>query len=177
MATLNSGRHGPELAARAHQLLQALRQLDHEGVIAGDPAARAQLARILRELPGDESGTAVPARRERQRLWMGVLQAAGMGERLGKLYDSEAVGRIVAFRDVPHRLGLPPFDLVVAPDFNPIAGYHAILIGGDRVSSCVLRQPCATSEWQVRETHAFDSAEGLVDLVGALAVGMPVTSD
>jgi hypothetical protein len=111
---------------------------------------------------------------ERRRRFVEALSHAGLGDRLGKLYFTDAERRQIAFREAPHKLGLPQFDMVVGPDYAPIAGYHGIFIGQQEVMSCVLPVPVGNHEWQVRERHRFASLEQVVDLVSAMSAGFPV---
>jgi hypothetical protein len=81
----------------------------------------------------------------------------------------------VAFRDAPHKLGLPQFDMVVGPDYAPVSGYHGVFIGNQEVMSCVLPLPAESHQWQVRERQRFSDLTQVVDLVSLLSAGFPVT--
>ena len=184
-----------ELFLQADDVLQLFNRLDYEAIVAHEPDAVAVLQEVVKTIRGkrgDEAlasyATAPPVPRqpevsiaedkvslqERRRAFLEVLSQAGLGARLGKVYCTEADSRTTAFRDVPHKLGLPPFDMVIAADYSPQSGYHGIFVAGQEVMSWVLPTP-SELPWQLRERHRFSSLEQMAELVGLLGAGFPVT--
>lgn len=185
---------------QAEELLRLCRGLNYQAIVAHDPNAVTALQEAVRLLRnsvrrGDgeslanyagaqvqrrPQGEPAPlaggkdAQMERRRRFVEALGAAGMGERLGKLYCTSAERRQVAFRDAPHKTGLPQFDMVVGPDYSPINGYHGIFISGQEVMSWVLPEPGDSHQWQLRERERFGDIEQLVDMVGLLSAGFPL---
>jgi hypothetical protein len=182
---------------QADELLRLCKGLDYEAIVAHQPAAVEALqdaVRVLKQsLPRNDEGLNNYAQRqqgptaaapqpaeskdallERRRRFVEAFSHAGLGDRLGKLYCTETDRRQVAFREAPHKLGLPQFDMVVGPDFTPTAGYHGIFISNQEVMSCVLPSPANAHQWQVRERHRFADIEQVVDLVSMLSAGFPV---
>lgn len=170
---------------RADQLVRLCRELDYGAITAHQPLAVAALQRVVEalQLPpvraeGSRDDQADPAAEdklavlERRRQFIEALGKAELGPRVGKLYYSNAAGRQIAFREAPHKRGLPAFDLVVSADFSPVEGYHGIFIGSRDVASCVL--PLDAQCWQVRERATFDSLEQMVDVVSLLSAGFPL---
>ena len=181
------------LLRQAVDLLEMCKRLDYQQIIAHKPEAVAALkdaVRIIRgSLPeGDEflenyalkSEVREPAAvdkaalLERRRQLVEAFGQAGLAERLGKVYSTEAAQRLIPFKDIPHKQGLPQFDLVVGPDFSPQGGFHGIFIGEKEVMSCMLPLPCDTVRWQIRERHRFANLDQVVDLVSMLSAGFPV---
>lgn len=177
--------------AQAEELLRLCQSLDYAAVVAHQPAAVAALQNAVRDLKqalAGQGGLSIeaptpavaeqPAERaallERRRHIVEALSHAGLGERLGKLYCTDAERRLVAFRDVPHRNGLPAFDMVVGPDYSPVNGYHGVFIGSQEVMSCILPFPAAEHRWQVQERKRFAAIEEVVDVVGMLSAGFPL---
>jgi len=182
---------------RCQALLDLCRRVDYAGVIAHQPAAVATLADVLQSLRQLTAASAPAMAREvademqrpasppdsqdksrqleHQRQVTEALSRAGFGDRLGKLYCSTAERRQIAFRDTPHKLGLPQFAMVVAPDYAPLNGFHGVFVGAQEVFSCVLPLPAQEHQWQIRERHRFANLSQLVTLVGMLSAGFPVS--
>lgn len=185
----------PELLRQAETLVGLCKQLDYPQIIAHDPKAVAALQDAIRLIKGtlprgddmladyaqaQASVSAPPiidkgAQLERRRLFVEALGRAGLADRLGKIYSTGAEARVIPLRDAPHKRGLPQFDMVVGPDFSPQAGFHGIFIGSQEVYAFVLPLPAEENIWQVRERHRFSELERMVDLVGLLSAGFPVS--
>ncbi len=180
-----------QLLRQAVDLVEICKRLDYQQIIAHKPEAVAALkdaVRIIRGSIDDESledYASKPVIREpepvdkaalleRRRQLVEVLGHAGLAERLGKVYSTEAAQRLIPFKEIPHKHGLPQFDLVVGPDFSPQSGYHGIFIGEQEVLSCLLPAPAETLQWQIRERHRFADLDQAVDLISMLSAGFPV---
>jgi hypothetical protein len=187
--------HLRALFVRADEYLQRFNRLDYAAIIAHKPEAVAVLQEVVRSirgaLPRDSEaldGYAQPPQGrakgvpdddkssmvERRRSFVEALSHSGLGARLGKVYCTQAETRVTAFRDVPHKTGLPQFDMVVAADYSPQAGYHGIFVAAHEVMSWVLPSPY-DRPWQLRERHGFASLEQMTELVGLLGAGFPVS--
>lgn len=181
------------LLRQAVDLVEMCKRLDYQQIIAHKPEAVEALKDAMRILRGSlpkgnetlENYAAKPEVREpapidkvalleRRRQLVEAFGHAGLAERLGKVYCSETAQRLLPFKDIPHKQGLPQFDLVVGPDFAPQSGYHGIFIGEQEVLSCVLPLPCDTVQWQIRERHRFADLDQVVDLVSMLSAGFPM---
>lgn len=191
-AVLNRSDNLTELLRQAETLLELCRQLDYRQIIAHDPGAVAALKSAVRTIRGApaaasakalSSAAATPAPisidekealQERRRRYVELLGQAGLADRLGKVYATGVATRLIPLRDTPHRRGLPSFDMVIAPDYSPEAGFHGIFVAGREVYAMLLPLPAAGQIWQLRERHAFDQLERMVDLVSILSAGFPV---
>ena len=192
LPNVNSKDDIQQLLSQAVDLVEMCKRLDYQQIIAHKPEAVAALKDAVRIIRGsindnesleDYAGKQVvreptpeekAALLERRRQLVEVLGHAGLAERMGKVYSTEASQRLIPFKDIPHKHGLPQFDLVVGPDFSPQSGFHGIFIGEQEVMSCLLPAPAETVQWQVRERHRFASLDQAVDLVGLLSAGFPV---
>jgi hypothetical protein len=190
--SVNSKDDIDNLLRQAVDLVEICKRLDYQQIIAHKPEAVAALQDAMRVIRGTlpnaeplENYASKPvtpepapvdkaALLERRRQLVEVLGHAGLAERLGKVYNTEAEQRLIAFKDIPHKQGLPQFDLVVGPDFSPQSGFHGIFIGEQEVMSCLLPAPADTVQWQIRERHRFANLEQAVDLVSMLSAGFPV---
>ena len=189
---MNNKENLDHLLRQAMDLVEMCKQLDYQEIIAHKPEAVAALQNAVRLIRGtlpvnEELGNYAAKQEERaertvdkaallerRKLFVEALGQAGLADRLGKVYCTESAQHLVAFREIPHKRGLPQFDMVVGPDFSPQSGYHGIFIGEQEVLSCLLPQPCDTQQWQIRERHRFSSREQVVNLVSMLSAGFPV---
>lgn len=186
-----------ELYEEADRVIRLCESLDFDGIVKHRPQAVSALQNVVRvlklELPNirtDEDlgnyAAAAPKPKPvateddkaqlqaRRRQMVEAMTQAGLGDRLGKIYSTRAEKRIQPFREVPHKMGLPTFDMVVAPDFSPEDGLHAIFIAGHEILSCILAGADSTRPWQVRQKVRYANAEELVDIVSLMSAGFPV---
>lgn len=116
-----------------------------------------------------ESKEAVMARRH---ALLKDLSKEGFNDRVGKVYNSFSNERSIAFNQVPHRRGLPPFDLVMAPDFAPVAGLHGIFLKDNEVMSIILAADSnGDSQWHVLKRKTFSNSDEMLELVTLIASG------
>lgn len=183
-----------ELFLQAEKFLQLFNGLDYAAIIAHEPSAVAALQDVVRSIRGTSANAdealsdyatlsqqlvapAADDKRllvERRRSFVEVLSQVGLGARLGKVYCTQAESRLALFRDVPHKQGLPQFDMVVAADYSPQNGYHGIFVGAQEVMSWILPTPYERP-WQLHERHRFATLDQMAELVGLLGAGFPVS--
>ena len=107
----------------------------------------------------------------RQKVLVEVLSQEGFGNRLARVYDSGNERRSCALKDVPHRHGLPGFEMVVAPDFAPLNGYHGIFITALEVFTAVLPAPGEQHEWKILKRKEYQGVEQMAEYVTLLSAG------
>jgi hypothetical protein len=185
-----------QLYEEADQVIRLCETLDFQGIVRHRPQAVAALQNVIRvlklELPRLREGGTVErgesqsvrpapsseddkaAAQLRRRQMVEALTHAGLGDRLGKIYNTRVERRIQPFREAPHKMGLPMFDMVIAPDFSPEDGLHAIVVAPQEILSCLLPGADSTRPWQVRQRVRYSSGEELVDLVSLMSAGFPV---
>lgn len=116
-----------------------------------------------------ESKEALMARRQ---ALIEDLSKEGFNDRVGKVYNSFSSERTITFKQVPHRRGLPPFDLVLAPDFAPVAGLHGIFLKDNEVMSIILAADgSGDSEWHILKRKTFNDSDEMLELVTLIAAG------
>ena len=180
-----------ELLNQLGKVVSASRSLDYELIIAHDKQEVAKLNRVLEILQihpaaSDESlenyarkqtsssagPAAASALEERRRALLEPLAEEGFAERVDKVYNSFSSERTTPIDKVPHQRGLPPYDMVLAPDFAPLAGLHGIFISGDTIMSVILPSDTQPSgEWQIVKKKRFASMEEMADMVTLIAAG------
>jgi hypothetical protein len=179
---MNNNDKARALYEQAVQLVDTCRRLDYAAILAHRPEAVAALSQAVdalrlelpRRPPADLAPAVAATAQKRRRRLVEALSHAGLGSRLGKLYCSAVDERLVPFREVPHKRGLPAFDMVVAADFAPVDGYHGIFIAAGEVFSGVLPLPADAFDWQRRERVRYTDLEQMVDRVASLSAGFPV---
>lgn len=190
-----------EIIGRAEQLVAALKSLDYKRIAAHDLKEVDRLNQILKRLAIkpvdddplanyaqqqpetiakdvakdsaiDDAEAANAAREQRRKILIERLAEEGFGNRLGKVYNSFAKERNTPFERMPHSRGIPKFDLVLAPDFAPVAGMHGIFIVGNWILSIVLPSDTQPSgDWQVLKKKSFANAEEMTEMVTLIAAG------
>ncbi len=100
------------------------------------------------------------------------LDDEGFAERIGNVYNSFAEKRISTLDQIPHRRGLPPFDVVIAPDFAPVAGLHGVFISEKDVMSIILAsEGGGESGWEIIKQKPYKTPEEMIELVTLVAAG------
>lgn len=99
------------------------------------------------------------------------LQIEGMDDRVGQLYSSASDNRRIEFKQAPHHRGIPPFDLVVAPDFAPAQGLHGIFIAQSEVLSIVLPSDGHQDSWTILKRKDYRSLEEMSEYLMLLSAG------
>jgi hypothetical protein len=199
---VNNNDRPDSLYDEAGRVVRLCETLDFEGIVQHRPKAVSALQNVVRTLnlnlprridersplksdsiedlrqPAVERRAAsedVAELQQRRRQLLESLTKAGLGDRMGKIYSTITNERLRPFRDVPHKTGLPAFDMVLAPDFSPEAGLHGIFISMQEVFSCLLPGADANRPWQVRERARFGNLEELADIVSLMSAGFPVS--
>ncbi len=100
-----------------------------------------------------------------------ALAAEGLDGRAGLVYNSFSDSRTIPFSQAHHRRGVPPFDVVVAPDFAPVSGMHGVFISTTEIMSIILPSDNATADWQILKRKEFNSAEEMIDYLSLISAG------
>jgi hypothetical protein len=141
---------------------------------ADEPRLKKPLERVSR---GPETQAAArPGKVERQAKIVHALLGEGFIGRSDNVYSSFVKNRSLSFKQVPHRNGLPGYDIVVAPDFAPIPGLHGIFISADEVMSITLAivEGEAAGHWQIAKQKSYHSEKQMVDCVTLMSAGFEV---
>ena len=190
--------HFGPIMEQASSLLRASRSLDYPAILRHEPASVARLREVIARLGLSANGSAVKTRRStltsvntdttvlrvaadqakskpvatnRLQELVQRLGEEGFSERLAHIYDSQSVSRSIAFKQAPHRYGLPGFDMVVAPDFSPVQGLHGIFITALEVFTAVLPSPASEHEWKILKRREYQGIDQLLEYVTLLSAG------
>ena len=108
----------------------------------------------------------------RMQLLVKELEGEGFGGRVGRVYNSFASDRSTLFKQVPHRRGLPPFDLVLSADYAPVAGMHGVFVTDKQLMSIILPADTQPSgDWQILKTTSYQGVDEMVEKVTLIAAG------
>jgi len=146
----------------------------------GDYASKQEARQYSGNTAGEQPSGGVDTRSaldldtvERQGQIIESLSDEGFSDRSGNVYSSFVKSRSLSFKQVPHRIGLPDFDVVVAPDFAPNPGLHGIFIGSGEVMSMTLSiiDGKTGEQWQIEKQKKYSSEEQMVDFVTLMSAG------
>lgn len=104
------------------------------------------------------------------------LGKEGFEDRVSQVYNSFVGSRRMRIEEVPHRIGLPEFDVVIAPDFAPNQGLHGIFINSKAVMSITLAldESEAGKQWKIVKTKAFSSEDEMIECATLMSAGFDV---
>jgi hypothetical protein len=96
---------------------------------------------------------------------MELLDKAGLGERLGRVYMNNTDDPVRLLELIPHNEGLPPFDVCVAPDHTPADGAQGIFISERGVFAALIPEPVTRHKWRILRSRPFDDHNDMLDTV------------
>ena len=163
-------------AKRAHDLVE---RVDLDRVAAHDPDEVSKLDKITDALgdlsqgnnveyvPGvdEDDAPTLDENHIRRSELMELLDNAGMGERLGRVYMSNSDDPIRLLDLIPHNEGLPDYDACIAPDHTPADGAHGIFISERGVFAALIPEPVTRHKWRILRSRPFDDHREMLDTV------------
>ncbi|MEZ5559883.1 MAG: hypothetical protein R3E86_15230 [Pseudomonadales bacterium] len=93
---------------------------------------------------------------------LAVLDAAGFGDRLGRVY---AVGEDASLRPldlIPHQQGLPEFDLCIAPEHAPAGSAQGIFVSERGVFIAMIPEPVTRHKWRIVRSRPYDDEQEML---------------
>ena len=166
-----------ERARRAHDLVE---QVDLSKVSSHDAAEIDKLGKVTSALdslskgedvdylPGvdmDEVADLDPEQIRRSAL-IEILEAAGYGDRLGRIFMSVTEDALRSFDLVPHQQGLPEYDLCLAPEFAPAESAVGIFVSSRGVFAAVVPEPVTKHRWRIVRSRPYDDEEEMLATIG-----------
>jgi hypothetical protein len=156
--------------SRAQRARALVGRVDLDGIADHDPQAIEKLIKVtdaLGELsegrnvdyiPGvdEDEAPEMDADQLRRSQLMVVLAEAGLSERLGRIYMQGDDTPIKVIDLIPHRDGLPAFDVCLAPDHSPTEGAHGIFVSERGVFAAVVPEPVTRHKWRILRSRPFD---------------------
>lgn len=104
------------------------------------------------------------------------LGKEGFDDRVSHVYNSFVGSRRMRIEEVPHRVGLPDFDVVIAPDFAPEPGLHGIFISSKAVMSMTLALDESENgkQWMLLKSKEFSSEDEMIECATLMSAGFDV---
>jgi hypothetical protein len=161
--------------ARANAARELLSDIDFEqvqrhdsGAVARLNATRSQLQRLADANAPDPDRTPPQIEQDAVRVarFLECLESAGHGDRIGRVLMTQDEKTALRPLDiVPHREGLPPFDLCVAPMEGGRNGAHAVFVTSGQVIRALAPVPLVEHAWQIERQQDFSSEVEMLDLI------------
>ncbi|MBV1906631.1 MAG: DUF1552 domain-containing protein [Pseudomonadales bacterium] len=176
-----------EDAKRAQSLMESL---DLNLIVEHDESEIRQLNQVISELEQIESAQAQPAsespstpgqssdtpkqqtppedaqpRTMEETDILTVVQNAGFGSRVGRVYFSGLDYPIKPLDYIPHRNGLPNFDVCLAPESAPAEAVQAIFVSERGVFCASITEPVADNSWRIIRSMPYRSNDEMLDLI------------
>ncbi|MEM9620144.1 MAG: hypothetical protein AAF993_00750 [Pseudomonadota bacterium] len=165
-----------ERAKRAHELVEAVdldKVAQHDAEEVGKVTSVGQALDNLsaggeiEHVEGvDEVAADLDADDQRRADLLAHLTAAGWTERVGRVLFVD--GDTTALKPVeliPHRKGLPEFDICIAPEQAVGLGNFALLISAQGVFSATVNEPSSKHHWHITRSRPYDSIEELFKII------------
>ena len=164
---------------RAKRAQDLVGRVDLERVVAHDRDAVNKLDKVANALddlsqgqnveyvPGvdDDEAPTLDERHIRRSELMELLDKAGFGERLGRVFMSGSEDPIRLLELIPHNEGLPEFDVCVAPDYTPADGAQGIFVSERGVFAALIPEPVTRHKWRILRSRPFDDHQEMLDTV------------
>lgn len=96
---------------------------------------------------------------------LALIMEAGFESRVDRIFFSGSDYPVKPLSYVPHKKGLPKFDVCIAPESAPIDGAQGIFISTRGVFCAAVPEPVASSEWRIIRSMPYESNDEMLDLV------------
>lgn len=171
--------HDAQEVAKLDEVVDEFNVLAHGALVDDDPPAATDDVPILDEVEvgsdTHEPDGGVPVDKPVRTVAANELGKSEVLERI-KTLGEQRLDRIYlesskspeSLDMVPHRKGLPGFDICVCPDHAPINGACGIFITTHGASACVIADPFAEQRWVVIKSVRWESLDEMVEIVSGL---------
>ncbi len=146
-----------ELIEQVRATSRSMQSVDLEKAGKGDPEFLARLGDAIDELTDVVENGAISSDP-----LVALLQRHGFGARIDKVYTGNRVEPFTSLADVPHRNGLPPFEICLAPDYSPIDGLQGIFLTGRGIFNATVPYPVEQHTWRVQRNIPYESPDDLI---------------
>ena len=168
-----------EWIVRARRARELVDRVDLDEVAGHDPQAVEKLAKVTEALgelsegrnveyiPGvdEDEAPEMDAEQLRRSEMMAVLSEAGLADRLGRVFMHGDTNEMIVIDLIPHRDGLPEFEVCLAPDHSPAEGAHGIFISERGVFAALIPEPVTRHKWRILRSRPFDDFAEMLDTV------------
>jgi len=167
-------------AKRAHELVDAV---DLKKVAAHDSSEISKLSMVTDALSDlsegklvahvegvDEVMPEIDAEQQRKSDLFAAIASAGWVDRMGRvLYVSAESDAIKPLELIPHREGLPDFDICIAPTQRVSYGNYGIFVSGHGIFAASIGEPASKYHWRIDRSQPYDSMDELMRSISSFA--------
>ncbi|MEE4284002.1 MAG: hypothetical protein V2I41_18855 [Pseudomonadales bacterium] len=167
-------------AKRAHELVDAV---DLKKVAEHDSTELSKLGtvtdalndlsegRLVAHVEGvDEVMPEIDAEQQRKSDLFAAIAAAGWVDRMGRvLYVSADQDSVKPLELIPHREGLPDFDICIAPSQRVSYGNYGIFVSGHGIFAASIGEPASKYHWRIDRSQPYDSMDELMRSISSFA--------
>ncbi|MCR9277819.1 MAG: hypothetical protein NXH85_07565 [Pseudomonadaceae bacterium] len=154
--------HNDPEVRKLKKVVEALDELN-DGKLVGE------IEGVDVEEPQDEAPPVIDERAARIARVLADLEAAGYAGRIGRVFLDSA-GDMRPREIVAHSEGLPQYDMVVAPEYSPAPGAHAIFISDKGVFAAHVPDPVNEHRWRILRSRPFEDEPDLIATVSNFIV-------
>ncbi len=167
-------------AKRAHELVEAV---DLQKIAAHDSSEISKLntvnsalddlseGKIVAHVEGvDEVMPEIDAEQQRKSDLFGAIASAGWVDRMGRvLYVSADGDAVKPLELIPHREGLPEFDICIAPMQRVSYGNYGIFVSGHGIFAASIGEPTSKHHWRIDRSQPYDNTDELMRSISLFA--------
>jgi hypothetical protein len=167
-------------AKRAHELVDAV---DLKKVAAHDGSEISKLGtvtdalndlsegKLVAHVEGvDEVMPEIDAEQQRKSDLFAAVASAGWVDRMGRvLYVSAQSDAVKPLELIPHREGLPDFDICIAPSQRVSYGNYGIFVSGHGIFAASIGEPASKHHWRIDRSQPYDSMDELMRSISSFA--------
>lgn len=167
-------------AKRAHELVDAV---DLKKIAAHDSSEISKLntvnsalddlteGRIVAHVEGvDEVLPEIDAEQQRKSDLFGAIASAGWVDRMGRVLGVSAeCDAVKPLELIPHREGLPEFDICIAPMQRVSYGNYGIFVSGQGIFAASIGEPASKHHWRIDRSQPYDNTDELMRTITLFA--------
>lgn len=160
-------------AKRAHELVDAV---DLEKVAAHDPVELNKLDTVsdaLQDLSDgkqiehvegvDEVVPEIGEEEQRKAKLFSDVAGGGWVDRMGRVLFVDGGGAVMKPLElIPHREGLPDFDICIAPEQRLSYGNYGIFVSSHGIFAASISEPVSKHHWRIDRSRPYDNEEELL---------------
>jgi hypothetical protein len=159
-------------AKRAHELVDAV---DLDKVAAHDPVELNKLGTVSQALNDlgrgkeiervegvDEVMPEIDEDQQRKAILFSDIASAGWVERMGRILCVDEEGtHVKPLELIPHKEGLPEFDICIAPEQRLSRGNYGLFISSHGIFAASISEPVSKHHWRIDRSRPYEADEEL----------------
>ncbi|MCR9259050.1 MAG: hypothetical protein NXH95_04980 [Pseudomonadaceae bacterium] len=167
-------------AKRAHELVDAVnlnKVAAHDGSevsklsTVADALHDLSEGKLVAHVEGvDDVMPEIDAEQQRKSDLFAAIAGAGWVDRMGRvLYVSAESEAVKPLELIPHREGLPEFDICIAPTQRVSYGNYGVFVSGHGIFAASIGEPANKHHWRIDRSQPYDSMDELMRSISSFA--------